>query len=191
VRPLPLIPGPVPAKTHLGQGRFRFLNREHDLGWPIDWQAPGLPHLWQYNLHYFAYLQQPDLDFAAGLALMRSWLQGCPAALRGVAWEPYPLSLRLVNWIKFLAAQGPPPAEILASLALQALNLTKQIKYLHLGIICWQARRCGCRQVSGETSLAGWAGRSSCGAPEQFLPDGSHFSFPPCITPWRCRTSWT
>jgi uncharacterized heparinase superfamily protein len=180
--PLPLVPGAVPAKTHLGQGRFRFLNRDHDLGWPIAWQAPGLPRLWQYNLHYFAYLQQPDLDFATGLALMRSWLQGCPAASQGVAWEPYPLSLRLVNWIKFLAAKGPPPAEILASLALQALNLTKQIEYLHLGNhllangkALWFAGR-----YLGDESLVR-LGRQIIltELPEQFLPDGGHFELSP------------
>ena len=50
------------------------LNREEDLGSEIDWQAAGLPRLWQYNLHYFDYLNQPGLDYDTGLSLISSWI---------------------------------------------------------------------------------------------------------------------
>jgi len=122
-------------KSYLGGGRFCFLNREVDLGWPIDWKAQDCSHLWQYNLHYFDYLHQPGMSKSEGLALMRSWIQGNQVHPRGIGWEPYPLSLRLVNWIKFCAKYADSPEDILNSLLLQTVNLQRQVEYHLLGII--------------------------------------------------------
>jgi uncharacterized heparinase superfamily protein len=78
-------------------GRFRFLNRVETLGWPpADWDVPNLPKLWQYNLHYFEWLW--SLDFPAGRAAILDWIARHPLGKGRVGWEPYPTSLRLMNW---------------------------------------------------------------------------------------------
>ena len=78
-------------------GQFKFLNQEHNLGWPpADWDVPGMGKLWQYNLNYFDWLWA--LDYGALRAAVLDWIRRCTPAQRRVAWEPYPTSLRLMNW---------------------------------------------------------------------------------------------
>lgn len=78
-------------------GRFQFLSREETLDWPpTNWSVPDLPKLWQYNLHYFEWLW--SLDFPAGRAAVLDWIARHPLGKGRVGWEPYPTSLRLMNW---------------------------------------------------------------------------------------------
>ena len=152
------------------------------MGWPIDWTAPSATHLWKYNLHYFDYLHQPGLDRSRGLAMIRDWITGHTVGRRSVGWEPYPLSLRLVNWMKFLLREEDLPGDIGESLALQAHNLSSQIEYHLRGNHLW---------ANGKTLwFAGVAlADESLGAlgrrivleelDEQFLPDGGHFELSP------------
>jgi uncharacterized heparinase superfamily protein len=51
--------------------------------------------------------------------------------VRGTGWEPYPTSLRIVNWIKWALAGNELPAECLHSLAVQARHLARRLE-LHL-----------------------------------------------------------
>ncbi len=178
VEPLSLVRWPSRPETCLGQSRFRFLNREHNL----NWLTPGLPHLWQYNLHYFDYLHQPGMDRYSGLQLIKNWIQEHPVTRADAGWEPYPLSLRLVNWIKFCSPEKSLPEDILQSLCLQAANLRNQIEY-HLlgnhlfsnGKALWFAGiflkdeelTCLGREIVLEELK------------EQFLPDGGHFELSP------------
>src|SRR5690606_26136903 len=87
-------------------GAVRFLHPTGTLN-PIDWNRRHVDHLWSYNLHYFDYAL--DLAWAARLTgerqyadrfvdLASSWIAEC-APGRGDGWEPYPISLRIVNWI--------------------------------------------------------------------------------------------
>jgi hypothetical protein len=61
--------------------------------------------LWLYNLHYF-----DDLNGVAAAertawhrALLARWVAENPPGV-GNGWEPYPSSLRIVNWIKWWLA---------------------------------------------------------------------------------------
>src|SRR3990167_10461359 len=52
----------------------------------------------------------------------------------GIGWQPYPLSLRIVNWIKFSLRENQEEAEkFKKSLFLQCSSLEKQIEYHILG----------------------------------------------------------
>ena len=84
----------------LRAGRFRFLNRDRDVGWPPDWEAPGAPLLWTYNLHYFESLA--SLDFESGRELILDWIARHPLRRGAAGWEPYPTSLRLQAWCGWL-----------------------------------------------------------------------------------------
>src|SRR5262245_22821906 len=60
----------------LTTGRFTFLNRTEELGWPPRWNDPALPLLWLYNLHYFEYLG--SLPYHAGRELILDWIARHP-----------------------------------------------------------------------------------------------------------------
>jgi uncharacterized heparinase superfamily protein len=77
-------------------GRFTFLNRAEQLGWPPRWDSPALPKLWLYNLHYFDWIW--NLNFEQARRVVDDWIVNHRPSRRGVGWEPYPTSLRLMNW---------------------------------------------------------------------------------------------
>jgi uncharacterized heparinase superfamily protein len=113
--------------------QMRFLGEERDLD-AHGWDDASLAKLWRYNQHYF-----DDLcaDGAAGRAawhreLIARWMREC-APGRGTAWEPYPSSLRIVNWIKWLRAGNQPVPGMLDSLAAQARFLSRRLEWHLLG----------------------------------------------------------
>ena len=117
----------------LGPTRFRFLNVERDLD-RCGWDDRTVDRLWRYNLHYF-----DDLNARAATRrskdhrlLLDLWIQQNPPG-RGTGWEPYPCSLRIVNWIKwFLGGSKPEPAW-LQSLAVQARWVHRRLETHLLG----------------------------------------------------------
>lgn len=86
-----------------------------------DWTATGASALAAYNLHYFD---------DANADLIARWIAENPPA-RGVGWDPYPTSLRIVNWSKRLLRGDEPVRGELESLALQADHLSRRVE-LHL-----------------------------------------------------------
>lgn len=65
-------------------------------------------------------------------ALLERWIKENPGS-RGTGWEPYPLSVRIVNWIKWILCGNAPSEAMLASLASQADFLSHSIEYHLLG----------------------------------------------------------
>ena len=124
---------PVPSQqSFLSNGSFRFLNTENPNANKINWEAPRRTMLWRYNLHYFDYLRQKSLEPAAATRLLSDWTINVEP-FRSVAWQPYPTSLRLVNWLFFLcyhdmeAESGTE--KIQKSYLLQAAWLNKNLEY--------------------------------------------------------------
>jgi uncharacterized heparinase superfamily protein len=117
-----------------GPTTFRFLSVTREATVVADWNRSDWPKLWLYNLHYFDDLNADDA--AARVAwhrtLVSRWIAESPPAT-GNGWEPYPLSLRMVNWIKWLAAGNAPEAGMVASLAVQARWLMKRLERHLLG----------------------------------------------------------
>lgn len=193
-------PPPMPARgqwqgcaraaSMLGPNRFRFLNAEHGLR-NGDWNDRALPKLWLYNLHYFDDLVADGAPLRAGwhLELLRSWIAANPPGA-GNGWEPYCLSLRIVNWIKWLLsghAAGDEAArrELLDSLAAQTRYLAGRLERHLLGNHLWANYKAllfaglffdgeeGARWL--DIGLRGM--RREIG--EQILADGGHFERSP------------
>jgi len=79
---------------------FTFLNKTKSFKDEIDWDFRGYGLLWCYNLNYFDYLNQRELSWNDGLLLIQDFLGKFDKI--NIAHEPYPTSLRIINWIKFL-----------------------------------------------------------------------------------------
>jgi len=109
-------------------GRFNFLNQEHQLGRPADWEQREAGQLWRYHLHYFewawSFADHPDRSWASTefRRLWRSWHHGTTFG-RWDAWSPYVVSLRawsLCGLFQPLVAGTEDEADFVADLALHA-----------------------------------------------------------------------
>ena len=116
----------LPGRDH----SFCFLNQEKtfpDDG--IDWASKDMPKLWRYNLHYFDYLFDAGRSYDVQVHLISDWIAKNPPG-NGDGWEPYTLSLRIVNWIKFFLQNDAAIQEVwLKSLYNQALWLENNVEY--------------------------------------------------------------
>lgn len=114
----------------LAPNQFNFLNHLGSRNQADDWNSKAQTKLWLYNLHYFDDLnalnnqerQQWHYD------LINKWILENPYAL-GNGWEPYPNSLRIVNWIKWSLQGNRLDQTQLNSLALQAEHLSKTVEW--------------------------------------------------------------
>lgn len=183
-RPAPPFRQPIgrwiePARRHpsmAGPDSFRFLNREASLA-AHGWDDPALPHLWRYNLHYFDDLAARPSPWHP--TLIARWIAENPPG-RGTGWEPYPLSLRTVNWIKWMLGGEPLDETARHSLAVQARWLRGRIEHHLLGnhlianakaLLFLGAAFAG---PEAETWLHAGAALLLRELGEQVLPDGGH-----------------
>jgi len=70
----------------------------------IDWNHPSNGKLWLYNLTYFDFLQDPDIPHDRKDKLILSFLSAWEDLKDGL--EPYPVTLRVMNLIKYASALG-------------------------------------------------------------------------------------
>jgi hypothetical protein len=178
-------------------GRFRFLNHAETLP-AVDWRRRHVSHLWSYNLHYFDYAV--DLAWAWRLTgdgrfprrfaeLAEGWISGTDPG-RGDGWEPYALSVRVVNWsYALLLFGGALPAaageRVVRSLLRQCARLERRLEW-HL-LANHLQRNFQALAVAGVVlDGAGPARWRRTGVEglwreirEQVLPDGGHFERSP------------
>jgi uncharacterized heparinase superfamily protein len=183
---VPWTPPAPHAACMLAPDRFCFLNAEHSPAFPSAWNDPALPKLWLYNLHYFDDLNAEDTDTRRNwhAALIACWIaENQPGA--GNGWEPYPLSLRIVNWAKWVLAGNELPPEALHSLAVQVRYLRGRLEYHLLGNHLWANAKAlvFAGLFFDGPEAEGWLDKGleilAREIPEQILPDGGHFERSP------------
>lgn len=125
---------PWRSPAMLAPDTFHFLGRTRVIADADSWNDAGAEKLWLYNLHYFDDLVAADAERrrAWHVALIRRWIDE-NAAGRGNGWEPYPTSLRIVNWIKWLWRNDAADGRMLHSLAVQARHLMRRLEHHLLG----------------------------------------------------------
>ncbi len=186
---------PAQARGMIETGEFTLLNHTQGSAEGIPWSSTALPRLWVYHLNYCDFL---NLDLSRpedrpilrkALRIMTAWCDQNAAGTE-VGWEPYPLSLRIVNWLKFLsrnAAHLRAPeekaavAEILSSLQDQVLALEGKLEF-HL-MANHLLKNIKALMFAGElldtcASSRWWtqgAKLLEAQLQEQILPDGGHF----------------
>jgi len=119
-----MLPSTIDGKT------FTFLGTTKQLDG--DWNLAEFPKLWLYNLHYQDDLNAMGADerYALCRQLVDSWILANPP-LNGNGWEPYCISLRVVNWVKWLSRLKPEETNLewAKSLAIQVDALDQQVEH--------------------------------------------------------------
>lgn len=117
----------------VGPNEFSFLNVKGTLD-EIGWNGAERSKLWRYNQHYFDDLNAAGCESRVGWHrdLLNDWIGNNPPCT-GNGWEPYPVSLRMVNWVKWVLAGNSLPPECESSLAIQARWLLGRLEKHLLG----------------------------------------------------------
>ncbi|HGF7178867.1 TPA: heparinase II/III family protein [Vibrio cholerae] len=187
--------GPEISEQSLFDGGWvSYLNVKANFTDEPIWNNKNFEKLWLYNLHYFDDLNA--IDSASRQAIQVSfvdrWIADNPP-VAGNGWEPYPLSLRIVNWIKWYNRAGINNPQIILSLHQQAQALSKQLEYHILGNHLFANGKalvfagCFLQGDLADSYLEIGLKILEREIPEQFLADGGHFELSPmyhCILLW-------
>ncbi|WP_317171729.1 alginate lyase family protein [Spirosoma validum] len=106
---------------------FTFLNQRVDFESEIDWNYAEKGKLWTYNLNYFDFLNQPNVTPTDGLQLIHAFMGQTNSLQESL--EPYPTSLRIINWIQFLSRHRIQDDPINAHLFAQTQLLSRRLEY--------------------------------------------------------------
>jgi uncharacterized heparinase superfamily protein len=176
----------APAQSLLAPELFRLLNVERRCAVALDWYPPDASQLWIYHLHYFDDLNACDAPARAAwhAQLLTRWAaENLPG--QGAGWDPYPVSRRMVNCVKWVARGNTLPAPFHASLAVQARWLAQRLEYQilgnHLFVNATALLHAGL--YFGGPEAERWYARGmqilEHELPEQVLADGGHFELSP------------
>tara|TARA_B110000008_G_C16974234_1_gene565180 strand:- start:330 stop:1979 length:1650 start_codon:yes stop_codon:yes gene_type:complete len=120
-------------QSMVSENAFEFLNETLVIK-RNDWNNSNVSKLWLYNLHYF-----DDLNAHNSLgrkswhfSIINRWIEENPISI-GNGWEPYPTSLRIVNFIKWSLKGNILESHWVSSLEIQARFLSKNIEMHLLG----------------------------------------------------------
>jgi hypothetical protein len=169
-----------------GPDEFEFLSVRRRVRDARDWNQLEWPLLWRYHLHYFDDLNA--LDFRARAdwhhALIERWIAENPPTV-GVGWDPYPTSLRIVNWIKWWLGGAPASNGALQSVRIQLARVASRLEYHLMGNHLLENARAlvfGGLFFEGDESNR-WLNHGlkilARQLPEQILGDGGHFERSP------------
>ena len=159
---------------------FTFLNLSHTFENRIDWNHAGYGKLWTYNLTYFDFLQQEGVSADTGLALIRDFIDQTEGVKDGL--EPFPISLRGINWIKFLTYHDIKEQKIDDSLCAQYHRLMDNLEYHLLGNHLLEngfSLLFGAYYFQDEKLYAKATEILTVELSEQILGDGAHFELSP------------
>jgi Heparinase II/III-like protein/Heparinase II/III N-terminus len=85
--------------SYVGKNVFTFLNLSKQFDNDIDWEFGDYGKLWTYNLTYFDFLNQQNTEGVDFTPILDDFIQKLPQLKN--ANEPFPISLRGINWIKY------------------------------------------------------------------------------------------
>lgn len=187
--------GPCLAKQSIfDNNKFCFLNEAGVVKNKADWNSQLYSKLWLYNLHYFDDLNSDSSESREKrhFNLIQQWINENPPCI-GNGWEPYPISLRLVNWVKWFSKKHKVDTLYLSSIAVQAKALLQQLEYHILGNHLFANGKALAFVGSflkgdfAESCLKKGLEILDSEIEEQFLSDGGHFELSPmyhCILLW-------
>lgn len=119
------------STSYTGNLEFCFLNIKHNFKETINWNYSGYGKLWTYNLNYFDFLNQSTIKQSEALLLIKDYIAKTDELKDGL--EPYPISLRGINWVKYLSKENIQDYQINKSLYNQYLRLLDNLEFHILG----------------------------------------------------------
>ncbi len=137
-----LTPGIPAYNSYSSPNTFSFLNKTRKFDNNINWEFSDYGKLWTYNLTYFDFLNQranviaPEAEPVkakneAMQVLLNDFIQKQPFLKN--ANEPFPISLRGINWIKYFIQNNIQNRDYDRSLFHQYQILADNIEYHLLG----------------------------------------------------------
>ncbi len=123
--------GIINPSSYHRKDSFQFLNLSKHFQETVDWNFGNYGKLWTYNLNYFDFLHQYQISGEEGLALIKNYVEQDDTLKDGL--EPYPISLRGINWIKFLSKNGIVNTKVNTKLYHHYLRLKDNLEYHLLG----------------------------------------------------------
>lgn len=144
----------------------------------IDWNSSEKSDLYNYNLNYFNYI---DYEDAFSEKLILNWIDLNKNKF-SINWDPYPISLRIVNWLKFLQTSNITNKKILDSIKQQSLYLKNNLEldvlanhYLaNLKALTFYACYFDDSKIKNEVTIL-----LEQEIRKQFLKDGEHYELSP------------
>ncbi len=177
---LQLKPSITSHPSYLAPRQFTFLNLSKTFDDQIDWNFKDYGKLWTYNLNYFEFLQQEALNPEEGLALILDFIQQSDSIKDG--FEPFPTSLRILFWIRFLSQHQISEPQIDQSLYAQLNILQDHLEYHLLGNHLLEngfALLFGAYYFNQKSLFKKATAILESQLAEQVLPDGGHFELSP------------
>ena len=125
------VDGVFNLSTYIGDSTFQFINIKHTFKQNIDWNYAEHKKLWTYNLTYFDFLNQETTSKEQGLVLITNFIKNYNGLKD--AKEPYPTSLRIINWVKFISKHHISEPAILQTIKEDSNRLSNNLEYHLLG----------------------------------------------------------
>jgi len=116
-------------ESYRESNEFKFLNLSTKFHDNIDWNYAQYGKLWTYNLNYFDFLnQEKNYPF---IGVIEDFIDNQEYIKDG--FESFPISLRGINWIKYLTYHNVKNRKIDDSLYAQYFRLVDSLEYHLLG----------------------------------------------------------
>ncbi|UXC30024.1 heparinase II/III family protein [Aliarcobacter butzleri] len=154
---------------------FTILNLSKKFDDKINWNYCEYRKLWTYNLTYFEYLKEKE-----DVSLIYDFIENIESINDG--FEPFPISLRGINWIKFLTKYEIKDKKIDDSLYAQYYILLDNLEYHLLGNHLLEngfSLLFGAYYFKDETLYKKAKDILEKELKEQILDDGGHFELSP------------
>lgn len=155
--------------------KFYMLNLSKKFDNKIDWNYNEYGKLWTYNLTYFEYLKEKS-----DVKLIYDFIENIEGVKDGL--EPFPISLRGINWIKFLTKYDIKDKKIDDSLYAQYYILLDSLEYHLLGNHLLEngfSLLLGAYYFKDEVLYKKAVEILTTELDEQILDDGAHFELSP------------
>lgn len=171
---------PPVYSTYLGSNVFSFLNLTVSFGDYLDWNFQDNGKLWNYNLQYANYLLQEDVSVSERIRLLHSLYE---SIYKGeLPLEPYPVSLRSINSIRFICQNNIEDKSLYSFLHSELDFLSKRPEYHLLGNHLLEngfALLLGGAFFSNKSWISQGQEILEKQLREQIMADGAHFELSP------------
>ncbi len=119
--------------SYSGNNEFEFLNIRHNFSNEIDWEFGENGKLWTYNLNYFEFLHQTNaIEYQIEFNdILDNYIVKLPQLKN--ANEPFPTSLRIINWVKYFIDNDVNNVSLIQSLYSQLYILADNKEFHLLG----------------------------------------------------------